>query len=1149
MAASSKFDLSSSSSDRPAHPNVQRVSHAHVSLERSGSFRRASENPGLTSPAPRGPLSSQADVGNFVQNLLNEMPTAVLETSSSRTGEVRRSISSIIGVSQNDSLNSTSNVRPLPLSSFEEIRRLKSNLIEGSIKARDRAKAFSEAALKMKRCSNSMPKRRPRTDISSVERAIPASTVGSTSVVGTHSHFSARSFQNGPQKQERTKNGMQKRKLGTSFIDEGIDGRPSKMVRPSSAMERDKDVLRLAYSSATPPEEKCRALPTKRKRSSIKSDISSNAVLSRPHDGEGEASKRGLQQKLATDARSRLTNTHGFRANGSEESYAASPTASMKMNGSARGPRPVLKTSSPSTNHAAENSDGWEHANSKLNRKRSVSACAPQLQWCEPKIKKARAGRRSNLPPVVSSRDEYTSSDTLSPSVNDENMGNMGRPCNSASQSKPINDLALSDCDDHFAVENKPMDNIKRGSDIGERTCKAAMAAVPFRKNKMVNEEDKKLRKASRGAAPSRSGVLNEKFDSVVTAKQIRTSGVIDEKVESKTGRPLTKKLSDRKGHSRPRHPDTPPSEFAGESDDDQEELLAAANAALDSVRHACLPPQPPKSHDQKSFSGKGRTKLRSFWEQNEDYFAFLSIEDQAFFDRQINLSDEVKSAFDSGDHRNLKGGHEYNLLLPTPKRASQNLYDGSSNGTLTTGEHTKSDQSKYMEPFLEDSVLSNGVQTGISISQLLLSAIIDENEIESLGRKINIEEDQSYKSAYELSFGNKPTSDSSKADDGWNYYDDFTLKNLETTDFMDDLVSSLTTSSLQTCTEFQYAQMSMDERILLELNEIGVFPEILPCLAQSEGEDIDAEINRLMGEYQEQVSKRKTMLLKLEKAVKEARESQGRELEQIALDKLVERAYEKYMACWGPKPSGSKNSSRAIKQATLGFITRTLERWKKYKETGTSCFSEPPFREMFYSVSSRKDISRNADRNSESIMTNGTEDQWSNKLKQKELLLDEVIGSATDILRVPSSLSNTVKGKRSERDREGKGKNTKTGRTSSSNAKGERKNKSKPKQKMTSVKGLGSSTESPKTVSPSPSTEPKHSNEDNSKRDDELGPVSDLLGEPNFANDFGDFGGVFDDGQGGQDINSWLNIELDNMHDTDFMGLEIPMDDLSEVF
>ena len=174
-------------------------------------------------------------------------------------------------------------------------------------------------------------------------------------------------------------------------------------------------------------------------------------------------------------------------------------------------------------------------------------------------------------------------------------------------------------------------------------------------------------------------------------------------------------------------------------------------------------------------------------------------------------------------------------------------------------------------------------------------------------------------------------------------------------------------------------------------------------------------------------------------------------------------------------------------------------------------------------------------------------DDSWSNRVKKRELLLEDVvggtIGTSSAQAGIGSPLSSSTKGRRSERDREGKGHGrevlsrngtNKIGRPVS-NVKGERKSKTKPKQKTTqlsvSVNGLlGKMSEQPKpSSSVSKSSEIAANN--NAKEKDE------------FSLD------VLDDLQlSGQDLGSWLNIDDDGFQDHDFMGLEIPMDDLSDL-
>ncbi|KAK3004293.1 hypothetical protein RJ639_019676, partial [Escallonia herrerae] len=414
---------------------------------------------------------------------------------------------------------------------------------------------------------------------------------------------------------------------------------------------------------------------------------------------------------------------------------------------------------------------------------------------------------------------------------------------------------------------------------------------------------------------------------------------------------------------------------------------------------------------------------------------------------------------------------------------------------------------------------------------------------------------------------------------------------------------------------EYQYSNLSINDRLLLELQSIGLYPDPVPDLTQSGDDDISGDINRLEENYHEQVSRKKGLLGKLLWYTSETNELQEKEFECRALDKLVGMAYQKYMSCWGPNASGGKSaSSKMAKQAALAFVKRTLARCQEYEETGKSCFSEPLFKEMFLTRSSNLtdaqpvDLSTNGEsgkpyvntsgcsmeirvsgnqqspslnnmdvysshallsinRSSEQAMSN--EDAWSNRVKKRELLLDDVIGGTVGTSPgVPSSIGTSIpsstKGKRSERDREGKGNNreglsrngtTKLGRPVAGNLKGERKSKAKPKQKTTQLSAsgnglLGKVQEQPMTTL---SSKPKSSEVTTSgsikKKDEFNHDVFDNHEAIDFSALQMDDLGVPDDLDGqGQDLGSWLNIEDDGLHDDGFMGLEIPMDDLSDL-
>ena len=205
---------------------------------------------------------------------------------------------------------------------------------------------------------------------------------------------------------------------------------------------------------------------------------------------------------------------------------------------------------------------------------------------------------------------------------------------------------------------------------------------------------------------------------------------------------------------------------------------------------------------------------------------------------------------------------------------------------------------------------------------------------------------------------------------------------------------------------------------------------------------------------------------------------------------------------------------------------------------------------------------------NHSSEQNSGKDDLWPNRVKKRELSLDDVGGTlgTSSASGIGSSLTSNAKGKRSERDRDGKGHSrevlprngtTKVGRPASSSAKGERKSKTKPKQKASqhsvSVNGLlGKLSEQPKPALPSGSKSNEMSTNSNAKEKDEFGLVLDdhePIDLSNLQLPGIDVLGVGDDlADQGQDLGSWLNIDDDGLQDHDFMGLEIPMDDLADL-
>jgi hypothetical protein len=221
-----------------------------------------------------------------------------------------------------------------------------------------------------------------------------------------------------------------------------------------------------------------------------------------------------------------------------------------------------------------------------------------------------------------------------------------------------------------------------------------------------------------------------------------------------------------------------------------------------------------------------------------------------------------------------------------------------------------------------------------------------------------------------------------------------------------------------------QYQLMSLDERLLLELQSIGVFPEAMPDLAE---ETMSTDVMELKeGIYQEILNKKKK-LEKLIITIQKGKDVEKRKIEHLAMDQLVETAHKKRMACRGSKAA---KVNKVTRQVALGFIRRTVARCRKFEETGFSCFSDPALQDILFSSPSND---AKSSENGGSGTASNTLNEPSNhqaeakgsgavsSTKRREALIDDVIGCASS--KVTTSKGSAVlsgggaQGKRSERE------------------------------------------------------------------------------------------------------------------------------------
>lgn len=922
------------------------------------------------------------------------------------------------------------------------------------------------------------------------------------------------------------------------------------------------------------------------------------------------------------------------KTNVRDDFNSASPTSNTKMNASVRAPRSgsgVAPKLSPVV-HRANVQNDWELSNCTNkppaavgvnNRKRmpsTRSSSPPVVHWASQRPQKiSRTARRTNLVPIVSSNDETPNLDTGSDVTgNDIGLGFAKRLPGSSPQqvklkSDPLSSATLSESEESGAVETKSRDKCRKSDELdekaGQNVQKVSSLVLPSRKNKAVAGEElgdgvRRQGRTGRGFTSTRSlmPMTVEKVGNVGTAKQLRSARLGFDKTESKAGRPPTRKLSDRKAYPRQKHTAiNAAADFLVGSDDGHEELSAAANAV---INHA-------------------RDMVSSFWRQMEPFFGFISDGDIFFLKQQGNLGSTA----------------------PTPTPVHSNVVGCN---TVPNGfgliEHEKemglATETTNIELLAEQLVSGTGDHSLIPLCQRLIAALISEEDCSNGNEDLKYND---YGTEFELDGELEPNSLNHQSLVSFQFagptaFNGYRITGRAEHDEPESNIVGILSTGMNSsfglspnglhsdqplmpnmaCSEFQYDNMKINEKLLLEVRSVGIFPEFVPDMAQMEDEGISDEISRLEEKYQGQVSKKKCLLDRLLKSASAMKDLQEKEFEQRALDKLVGMACEKYMTCWGTHGTSGKSSSNKIaKQAAIAFVKRTLERCHKFEDTGKSCFSEPLFKGMFLSGSFNLDGARQADTTTEgestkpyasirsleasmgsqqspsqfsqnldnhdinsldvltpvnhvSEQTTGREDTWSNRVKKRELLLDDVggaIGTSSAPSGIGSSLSSSAKGKRSERDRDGKGHSreilsrngtAKIGRPALSNVKGERKSKTKPKQRTTqlsvSVNGLvGKISEQPKPVLPSVSKSNEIATRSNVKGKDEFGldvlddpesldlshlqlPGMDVLGVPDDLDDQG------------QDLGSWLNIDDDALQDNDFMGLQIPMDDLSDL-
>ncbi|XP_051119984.1 uncharacterized protein LOC127243833 [Andrographis paniculata] len=817
------------------------------------------------------------------------------------------------------------------------------------------------------------------------------------------------------------------------------------------------------------------------------------------------------------------------------------------------------------------------------NRKRPLpagSSSPPITQWGGQRPQKISRTRRTNLIPVsghdeVPLQSEGCSSDIVPRiSIGGVNASFLPKSAANGSQNFKVKSenvsspARLSESEESGAGETRLNDKSSR--EIEEKSANAGqnavLPAISMKKNKIVLKEEngdgvRRQGRSGRVSPYSRASIspTNEKLDNVVPSKPPRNARSGSDKTGSKSGRPL-KKLSDRKGFSRLGHVANGGSpDCSGESDDDREELVEAAKLASCSNFNACS---------------------SAFWKTFDALFASVEQDDKSFLSEQLRLAEESLGSLSQicikSNSADIKVDDNHHEEMAATNNV--NLKDSL-------------DQVGFLGQF-QNAFLPRGLDEEknaktVPLYHRVLSALIIEDEI-------NESEETGFGRQRSSGYGSLPlTGLESTRNDGLGYCDTvFGVQGLKNGNSQNvypcngnmgvdvspsaldyrcngelkqrdsgrmhpdlEIILQLSGSGYvpQSLPEnngdissfgTQDEQLRLEEKLTLELQSIGLFVENVPALEDKE-DGVSEEIVQLQRKLNEKMGKKKACLDKLYHGILEE-DKIGRDCEQTAMDRLVELAYKKLLSTKGSYAT-KHGTPKVNRQVALSFVKRTLARCSKFEETGESSFPDPALRDILNAAPPRfpeTDLLSDLNTLHPSAAKN-----WpsSNRGKKKEVLLDDVGGGSA--FRASSALGTLggAKGKRSERDRD---RFPKAGRLSMGGSKGERKAKSKPKQKTAQLSTSGNTYLE---NLPEPNTAPANSTI--SKRKDVRfmstanGPSAKESADfDNLQLDGIDEALVDPDGGAPQDLNSWFNFEVDPMQDHNIAGLDIPMDDLSEL-
>ncbi|GJN36382.1 hypothetical protein PR202_gb25235 [Eleusine coracana subsp. coracana] len=636
------------------------------------------------------------------------------------------------------------------------------------------------------------------------------------------------------------------------------------------------------------------------------------------------------------------------------------------------------------------------------NRKRSThsNASSPPIAWGGQRPQKMSRTRRANVVSPVSNFDEVLSEgsplDTAARSTPVES-GNILLTKNAPTVAKMDNiasPAGLSESEGSAATESKAKEKVMHSGEVNEgANANLSAIGVVFSSNKnripLKEElEDGGIRRQGRSGrgnihVKGCSLISKEKLDTTEIRKPLKGGRPGPEKNDSKVGRPPVKKGSDRKASSwHSQALNCEPMDITVEPEDDREELLAAVNNARNSIVSA--------------YSGP-------FWKKMEPMLTFISSDNLSYLNNEIDLvdelemsmscmSDDVHIAKASNDYRKLQKMDEHTSQVLAPSNYSVISDQSKTNGVGSKGSDClspseenhctgpqKSEADKWyneMAPtthrllsalIMDDDLSdSNCVQSDIlvefpnshipyTVNRYLENGLQASTVTSNFGLSVDFTHSNSTSVVHQSLCNGFTASSNFIVSKSGNTHSDILSDGINFTvcpesGHLQDLIPQISSQNPEKTFplspyDYQYGHMSVDDKILIELQSIGIYPETVSKLDDGEDEDINKMIVELRKRLHDQVTQKKCRLHKLDKAIRDTKDMEERSLEQHAMNKLVERAYRKLKGGRvgsSHKAGVSKSANKAAKQLALAFGKRTLARCQKFDETGKSCFSEP---------------------------------------------------------------------------------------------------------------------------------------------------------------------------------------------------------------